>query len=82
MGSCIQGKADKLIKDHQHFSLGSFTYRAGSKWGPQDRNEVKITDFVKDSSKNRKFSLLVFSIFAAGRRQFILDWKFGLNIGF
>ena len=24
--------------------------------GPQDRNDVKIADFVKDSSKNRKFS--------------------------
>ena len=61
---------------------------SGCWWGPPEKNDVKIADFVKDYSKNRKFSarftriLLVFLIFAVGGRQFFLDLNFGPNIRF
>ena len=56
--------------------------------GPPEENDVKIGDFVKDSSKNRKFfgalraHIVNILNFCRRRAPIFLDWKFGPNIRF
>ena len=60
---------------------------SGHWWGAE-RNDLKIADFVKESSNNHKFSgalrahIVSFHNVCLRRAPIFFYWKFGLNIRF